>query len=366
MTVLMCWASPDGSANKRNLGTNVITTLHDLKLTDTVFHPVKIEPTISVNPTSLDFGTVMLGQSVSKTFKVKGLNLKGNLTLQVLSTRSSSSDGFTIDKTVITPAQALRGVTVRVTYKPTHIGTQNTTSVYITGGGAQGKVVALTGTCEKFTDITPIEPSLTVTPTSIDFGTVKLGQSVSKTFTVRGLRLSGPLTLQVLTTRSSSSDGFTIDKTVITPAQAMLGVTVLVTYRPLYVGTQSSTLVHISGGGVESQDVALTGTCSEPIDGQIYCKAPSSQDDAEVDVTTLEARDMSTSGMNDWAQDIKIFAQGHDIIIDTPREQRAMISDINGRSRSVNLKAGRNEIPAGSTGIHIVKVGNKTAKLLMK
>jgi hypothetical protein len=346
MTVLLCWASPDGSANKRNLGTNVITTLHDLKLTDTVFHPVKIEPTISVNPTSLDFGTVMLGQSVSKTFKVKGLNLKGNLTLQVLSTRSSSSDGFTIDKTVITPAQALRGVTVRVTYKPTHIGTQNTTSVYITGGGAQGKVVALTGTCEKFTDITPIEPSLTVTPTSIDFGTVKLGQSVSKTFTVRGLRLSGPLTLQVLTTRSSSSDGFTIDKTVITPAQAMLGVTVLVTYRPLYVGTQSSTLVHISGGGVESQDVALTGTCIKPE------LAPSVHNAA--------------IGSGQWGQSVNITAQRQNIVIDSPVDQSAVISDTNGHSRRVNLKAGRNEIPVVATGIHIVRVGDNTAKLLIK
>ena len=471
MAAVQCWASPWDSSRTGILETNDNRTGQGFIISDSLKSFIK-EPFITVNPTSLDFGTVALGRSVSRTFTVRGLNLKGNLTLQVLSTRSSSSDGFSINITTITPAQAMHGVTVRVTYQPTYVGTQNSTSVYISGGGVKSQTVALTGTCtasdpigssitvdptslnfgnvtlgdtvtktftvrglrlsgslnlevlpsgsgsnDEFTinktyisraqallgavvkvtyvprsvgnssavvrisgggaesqDVTltgrgifsaiidSIPPTITVNPTSLDFGSVQFGQSVSKSITVRGLRLTGPLTLSVLTTRSGSSDGFSINKTTITASQAMLGATVRVTYEPLYLGTQNSTFIRISGGGAESIDVPLTGTCIEPIP----IPPLTDGDDSDTHETTPEAGDMSTIGVNTWSQSVNIFAQGQDIIIDSPTEQSATICDIVGHSRSVNLEAGRNVIPAGATGIHIVRVGNHTAKLLIR
>ena len=62
----------------------------------------------------------------------------------------------------------------------------------------------------------------------------------------------------------------------------------------------------------------------------------------------------------------KCKANGHDIIIDSPIDQSATICDINGHARSVSLKAGRNVIPTRATGVHIVRVGNATAKLFIK
>ena len=324
--------------------------------------PPVIEPSITVTPTSLDFGTVMLGQSVSKTFKVKGSNLTGPLTLRVLTSRSSASDGFSINKTTITPREALFGATVTVTYKPEYVGTQNSTSVYISGGGIETQEVALTGTCvERDTPPDVLKPTIIVNPSSLDFGTVLYGMSATKTFTVRGLLLTGNLTLDVLTTRSGSSDGFAINRTTITPSQAMNGITVAVTYRPLYEGTQNSTFVRISGGGADPQEVALTGTCV----GANHSMTPS-LDDADSNTISLEPMGNATTSVDERTSDIHISAQGCDIIIDSAVDQSAIISDIAGHARRVNLKAGRNVIPAGTSGLYIVRVGNNTAKLLMK
>lgn len=473
LAVVQCWASPFDSSRTGNLDTNSNSTRHDFIVSDSLKQLI-IEPFLTVNPTSLDFGTVTLGRKVSKTFKVRGFGLKGNLTLQVLSTRSSSSDGFSINVTTITPAQAMRGVTVRVTYEPTHVGTQNSTSVYISGGGFESQTVALTGTCTSFEPIgtsiivdpssldfgtvnlgesvtktftvrgirlsgnlnlevltsrsgssdeftisrttisraqalfgvevkvtyTPqavgtnnstivrvsgggaesqdvtlsgscvispildsIPPTIIVNPQSLDFGTVQLGQSVTKSIVVRGLRLNGPLTLNVLTSRANStSDGFTINKTTITPEQASLGAIVNVTYRPLYVGTQNTTSIYISGGGAKSVVVPLTGTCIE----RIPFTPLFAGEDSDANMAAPEAGDISTTGVNQWSQNVNIVAQGHDIIIDSPIDQSATICDINGHARSVSLKAGRNVIPASATGIHIVRVGNATAKLFIK
>ncbi len=341
------------------MDTNSNSTRRDFIVSDSL-KPFIIEPSITVNPKSLDFGTVTLGRKVSKTFKVRGFGLKGNLTLQVLSTRSSSSDGFSIDVTTITPAQAMRGVTVRVTYEPTYVGTQNSTSVYISGGGIETQTVALRGTCTSSHE--PIGSSITVNPSSLDFGTVNLGESVTKTFTVRGLRLSGSLNLEVLTSRSGSSDEFAISRTTISRTQALFGVEVKVTYTPQAVGTNNSTIVRVSGGGAKSVVVPLTGTCIE----RIPFTPLFAGEDSDANMAAPEAGDISTTGVNQWSQNVNIVAQGQDIIIDSPIDQSATICDINGHSRSVSLKAGRNVIPTRATGVHIVRVGNATAKLFIK
>ena len=62
----------------------------------------------------------------------------------------------------------------------------------------------------------------------------------------------------------------------------------------------------------------------------------------------------------------KVYAEGMNIIIESPVEQSAIISDVAGRARRVNLQAGRNEIPVNASGIYIVGIREKTAKLMIK
>ena len=63
---------------------------------------------------------------------------------------------------------------------------------------------------------------------------------------------------------------------------------------------------------------------------------------------------------------LRIFADDHNIIVESPVSQRVTISDISGRSRSVEVNAGRNVIPAHSTGVMVVSAGGKATKVMVK
>ena len=74
----------------------------------------------------------------------------------------------------------------------------------------------------------------------------------------------------------------------------------------------------------------------------------------------------STTDVSELTMNSKVYAEGLNIIIESPVEQSAVISDISGRARSFNLQAGRNEIPVNASGIFIVRIREKTTKLMLK
>lgn len=66
------------------------------------------------------------------------------------------------------------------------------------------------------------------------------------------------------------------------------------------------------------------------------------------------------------AGDLRIYAEGQNIVVESPIAQRIMITDVSGRAYSVDVTEGRTEIPARSSGVVIVKAGDKVAKLMIK
>ncbi len=80
----------------------------------------------------------------------------------------------------------------------------------------------------------------------------------------------------------------------------------------------------------------------------------------------ISVRGEGMSSVKDINSDLRIYADGHDIIIETPVSQRVVISDIAGHAYSVDVAEGRTIIPARTSGVMIVTAGNKTAKLLVK
>lgn len=189
-----------------------------------------------------------VGGSVTKTFKVKGTNLVGPVSLSVTGT------GFTVTPTSITKANAMsgNGATVTVTYRPTEVGNHMGTIV-ITSEDAEIISVALNGTA---TDNSPV---IQVNPTSLSF-TGQTGQTYTETFNVSGSNLTGDLTL----TLSNGNGVYSLDKSTITASQAASGATVTVSYSPSVAGTQNAT-VTISGGGATSKTVSLSGTATAPV-----------------------------------------------------------------------------------------------------
>ena len=192
-------------------------------------------PTINVNPTSLSFNATV-GQSVTKTFNVTGVDLTGNVSLTV------SGSGFSIDKTTINKNQATNGTTVTVTYTPTTSGT-HTGTVALTSTGAQRVTVSLTG-------VATTVPTVAANPTALNFQTT-VGTPVTKSFSLAAANLEGNVTLVV------EGDEFAIDKNLILPGAANNAV-VNVTYTPTEFGTHTGT-VTITSPNVQPVTVTLNG-----------------------------------------------------------------------------------------------------------
>ena len=339
---------------------------------------IDLRPRTVVNVTpssSYTFSSKTANKTYTWSFIVKGTYLTGGLTLKL----TGATDVFSISRTSITKTAATSGATVTVTYKPTAAGTK-TATITISGGGLTAdKTISLKGTA--------VVRKITPSTTSLAFGNKKLYTSTKKTFTVKGTNLSGPLTLSVTGT---SKDMFKLDKTTITASQAASGATVTVTYTPTTVGIHKAS-ISITGGDAESsKTVNLTGRGTS--NGSI---SPSSFDDLEpltitdFDVVSRLDADFATnikpgSGVGNGNDDVlmapsnsstsvselemnsKVYTDRLNIIIESPVEQKAVISDIAGHIKEVNLQAGRNEIPVNASGIYIVRIREKSTKLMLK
>ena len=73
-----------------------------------------------------------------------------------------------------------------------------------------------------------------------------------------------------------------------------------------------------------------------------------------------------TSNVNELVMNSRVYSEGQNIIIESPMEQSAVISDIYGRAMTINLHVGRNEIPVNASGVYIVRIREKTTKLMLK
>ena len=73
-----------------------------------------------------------------------------------------------------------------------------------------------------------------------------------------------------------------------------------------------------------------------------------------------------TTLVKEIAAGVRIYAEGHDIIIESPVAQRVVISDMAGRAYSVDVAEGRTVIPSRYSGVIVVKAGEKNAKLMIK
>ncbi|MBO7457627.1 MAG: endonuclease [Paludibacteraceae bacterium] len=103
------------------------------------------------------------------------------------------------------------------------------------------------------------DPEITSPKGTIDFGTTDTDHSVSKDITVKGINLEdGNLTLAL---SGSDANKFSLATTSVTKAQAIAGNVVTISYAPASEGTHTATLT-ISGCGVTSHTVQLTGKCS--------------------------------------------------------------------------------------------------------
>ena len=98
------------------------------------------KPVISTSVTGLHFGHVFNGASSSQEFTVKGLDLKGDVTLNL-----SDADGaFSVSTTVVTATEAVNGKSISVQFTPHSVKAYNAT-LTLSSPEAEDVVVSLTG-----------------------------------------------------------------------------------------------------------------------------------------------------------------------------------------------------------------------------
>ena len=203
-----------------------------------------VKPEITVDPTSLSFSAIT-GETQIDSIYVKGTDLTGDLAVIL----NNGNDTYSLDKTSITKSEALNGIRIKVTYKPTELGASNA-SVTISGGSAESKTVSLSGTA--------IKPEITVDPMSLSFSAI-VGETKTTTFFVKGTNLTGKLHIEL----NNGGNRFFIDQTEIPMSVARRGTTVTVTYCPIYAEMNRASIT-ISGGSADPVTVTLSGTAIEP------------------------------------------------------------------------------------------------------
>ena len=301
---------------------------------------------LTANPSTYDFGTVVKGNQSTKTFTVTGSNSSERIS--VVNQMETTGGEYTISPTSL-PAS---GGTVTVTFKPLSAGSSD--AVFTLSNGVASCKITVEGNC-----VNPPTPEITVSTTSLVFG----GYNDSRTLTVKGTNLTGSLTL------TSSNSIFTVTPSTITASQAANGVTVTVKCNAATNIQHATGTLTISGGGASAKKVTLTLDATSP---QPYAPSvePEGEGDGEndgfINGELLGADGNNTASVSELEMNSKIYADRLNIIIESPIEQKAVISDIAGHTRDVNLQAGRNEIPVNASGIYIVRIREKSTKLMLK
>ena len=260
----------------------------------------------------------------------------------------NSTSTITTQISANTAAEAKAGKTVTVTFKPTAEGSCSG-KITISGGSAASKTVSLSGIC--------VVPKITTSVNSLYFSA-----NDAKSFTVKGTNLTGSLTVK------SSSSYFKVSPSTITIAEAKAGKSITVLCVVPASLQRATGTITISGGGASSKTVSVSYAKNQPV--MISSVEPEGGiedgNDELINGGLQSANGDITSSVNELAMNSRIYAEGHSIIIDSSVGQEAIISDISGRAQRVNLQAGHNEIPVNASGVYIVRIREKTAKLMIK
>lgn len=369
-------------------------------------------PVVNVDVNSLSFEPTYTGYQTSRSITISCPNLPDNLQLSL---SNNGTGSFGLSKSVITPEAAATGAPVTVYFSPT------------TGGGKHAKLNICYDGCTLVTiPLSGIaiksDGYITAWPTSLEFET-QPSATVTKTFNVSysypngsimissvgsggdsgfngnegsegtllplnaaisGLNLANttiipfdgtiewrrkdfigpilPILFKSLSLEVTGDDCFEISPAVISLRSVPCSKTVTVTYHPESVGEHDAVLtIRLSSGGSAKPFILpLHGTAN---DHQLY--APNCGDENN-DLMILQNGTSINTLVNEMLINYKVYAEGQNIIIDCPEAENAIISDIAGHAWKVNLQAGHNEIPVNASGIYIVRIREKSTKLMIK
>ena len=227
-------------------------------------------PGLTVNPTSLNFGSVTVNAPATQSISLVS---SGSAALTINSLTVSGA-GFTLVP-VSLPATLNSGqtLTVGVQFDPTATGNFTGQLVISSNSSTNSTVnVALTGAGTASTTV----PNLTVTPTTVDFGTVTVSKSSSQSITLSSTG-SAPVTINSLTMSGSnfSVTGLTVPAS-LNPGQS---ASLTLVFAPTATGAASGQLTITSNSSANpTATVLLSGNATQHI-VDLNWKAPATSSD---------------------------------------------------------------------------------------
>lgn len=318
-----------------------------------------------VNPTSITFPSTVVGNAwQKKTITVETYYITNYMTVTL---EGADKEMFSVNTSVLgrweTETQLNGGygpATVTVTYCPYEAG-EHTAKLVIkekTWPGAVSKTVVLKGSakCE-----------IKVNTTSLNFSSTG-----SKKFTVQCKGAKGKVYLKLM---GANKDYFTVSPSYLTKTKAENVNTITVKCNaPSNVRRANAYVLVYTENSVADKIVYLnyiksgnSSTDSTSPDDEVQAspgvgieEAPDEPSQQEWDAPA------NTAALDEMMMDVRIFAEGQNIIIESSTQQSAIISDLTGRARTVSLQVGRNEIPVNSSGVYVVRVGKESKKLMLR
>lgn len=114
----------------------------------------------------------------------------------------------------------------------------------------------------KITGTAPVEPDpdpvLTLTPNTIDFGDVVVGNTYTNKFTITGTDLQGAVTI------SSNHSQVSVSPATLTAAQAKAGATITISLTPTVAGSANA-IIKATSQGATAQTISVTWKAAENI-----------------------------------------------------------------------------------------------------
>lgn len=182
---------------------------------------------------------------------------------------------------------------------------------------------------------------------------------------IQAQNLSAPLRLSI---RGTGKSYFSVNPKYISIANAKKGIWVNVGCNPTYNLQRATAYLDVSYSGTVISTFRLVYVKNQM--PQISSVEPGFDNAPVIEAGNVEISpevwSTSNTGLDDLTMNSRIYAEGQNIIIESPVDQSAIISDISGRAKTVSLQAGRNEIPVNASGIYIVRIGEKTTKLMLR
>jgi hypothetical protein len=238
---------------------------------------------LSANPVAIDFGSAIVGNPATQT-----LNLTNTGGAQVIvSAITAAGTGFSIVSPPALPFTLATGQTQAMTlqFAPTAAGAASG-SVSVTSDAPNSpNLVSLTGTGVAATQV------LNLSPTSLDFGIVFLGQSATQTVTMTN---TGNSSVSV-TAANVTGAGYSITPPLALPATLGPGQSQNFTlqFAPSASGVAAGSVSLVSNASNSPTAVALTGTGQAQL-LQLTVN-PSSIDFGDVTVGSTDARAVSVT-----------------------------------------------------------------------